>query len=107
MAWCAVSVLPLDAKPEENFFEIIKGNDCFAIDSIQIDEAAVIDLDKCIGCGACAAGCDEHAIKMVRRTEEEIAKLDTTCMEGFAKLMSRTTMDTVVAKGLQNRGNKP
>jgi ferredoxin len=69
--------------------------------SIQVDDTAVVDLDKCIGCGACATGCDENAIKMVRRSEEEIAKLDSACMEGFVKMMSRTTPDPLLRKVLE------
>jgi electron transport complex protein RnfB len=68
------------------------------VGAIQIETTAVIDQDKCIGCGVCATVCEEKSIKMVRRPEEEIARLDAEFMEAFGNVISRTKPDPLVMK---------
>jgi len=68
------------------------------VGAIEIEATALVDTTKCIGCGACATGCEEKAIKMVRRSEEEIAKLDAEFMETFGNVISRTKPDPIVLK---------
>ena len=38
---------------------------------VEEDVSAVIDPDKCIGCGKCAANCQAEAIVRVEREKEE------------------------------------
>jgi len=38
------------------------------VGAINVDEFAVIDVDKCIGCGLCVVGCDQEALKLQRRS---------------------------------------
>ena len=68
------------------------------VDAIQLETSAMIDQSKCIGCGVCATGCEENSIKMFRRPEEEIAKLDAMMMEGVGQLFSKTEFDPMVMK---------
>lgn len=68
------------------------------VGAVQLEKTAVVDQDKCIGCGVCAAGCEEDSIKMVRRSEEEIARLDAEFMEISVNLMSRTKPDPLLLK---------
>ena len=37
------------------------------VNAIEVDEFALVDVDKCIGCGACVPSCTEDAISLVRR----------------------------------------
>ena len=66
--------------------------------AIQIEKTAEVDLNKCIGCGVCATLCEEDSIKMVRRSEEEIARLDAEFMEAFGNVLSKTRADPLVMK---------
>jgi ferredoxin len=68
------------------------------VGAIQIETTAVMDQDRCIGCGACAAGCEEESIKMVRRSEEEIVRLDAEFMEAFGNVISKTRPDPLMMK---------
>lgn len=68
------------------------------VGAIQMEAAAVVDPTKCIGCGACATGCEEESIKMVRRSEEEIARLDAEFVEMFGRVISMTKPDPLVMK---------
>lgn len=68
------------------------------VGAIQVETTAVVDSAKCIGCGACATGCEEKSIKMVRRSEEEIARLDAEFLEGLVKVVSMTKPDPLVSK---------
>ncbi len=52
------------------------------VGAIQPEGSPVVDQTKCIGCGACAMGCEVVAIRMVRRPEEEIARLDAEVDQG-------------------------
>ena len=62
---------------------------CF-VQAIRLDPVAVVDRDKCLGCGACASACPEGAIKMIRKPEEENAKLDEELMNGMVSALSRS-----------------
>jgi ferredoxin len=68
------------------------------VGAVQLEKTAVVDQDKCIGCGVCAAGCEEESVKMVRRSEEEIARLDAEFLETSVELISRTKPDPLVLK---------
>ncbi len=63
----------------------------------------MVDQTKGIGCGACATGCEEGSIRMVRRPEEEITRLDAELKEGSRKMLSMTSPDPVVLKKIQER----
>ena len=60
----------------------------------------MIDQTKCIGCGSCAMGCAVRSIKMVRRSEEEIARIDGELVESVGKMMTMVTLDPIVVKSL-------
>ena len=66
------------------------------VNAVHLDDIAVIDEDECVGCGACAVGCEVDAIKMVRRSEEEIARLEAEAHESWAKLAQMTKLDPYV-----------
>ena len=68
------------------------------VGAIRVEKTAVVDLDKCIGCGVCATRCEEGSIRMVRRSEEEIARLDTEYMEIFGNVISRSKPDPLLMK---------
>lgn len=68
------------------------------VGAVQLEKTAVVDASRCIGCGACATGCEEKSIQMVRRSEEEIARLDAAFMEIFGKVLSKTKPDPLVLK---------
>lgn len=68
------------------------------VGAIRLEKTAVGDLDKCIGCGACAVGCEEKAVKIVRRSEEEIARLDAEFMQTSVRLVSKTKPDPLVLR---------
>ena len=61
------------------------------VGAVQLDETAVVDTTRCIGCGACASGCEAKSIKIVRKSEEDIARVDAKIMEGTARLTTVTT----------------
>ena len=55
------------------------------MDAIQMKgDVAVIDLNRCIGCGLCAPACVAHAIDLVRKDEKDCyvppAYIDETYM---------------------------
>ncbi|MFO7965067.1 MAG: 4Fe-4S binding protein [Desulfobacterales bacterium] len=62
---------------------------CF-VDAIRLDPVAVMDTEKCLGCGACASGCPENAVRMIRKSEEAIAKLDAELMNGLVTAFSKS-----------------
>jgi ferredoxin len=68
------------------------------VGAVELDGTAVVDNGKCIGCGACAVGCEEQAIRMVRRSAEEIARLDAEFMGIFGQVIARTKPDPIVMK---------
>jgi len=68
------------------------------VGAIQIEKTAEVDQNKCIGCGVCATLCEEDSIKMVRRSEEEIEKLDAEFMEAFGNVISKTRPDPLMLK---------
>ena len=39
-----------------------------------VDDIAVIDRDKCLGCGLCVTTCPSSAIKLIARPEQEQVK---------------------------------
>ena len=62
-------------------------------DCIELDEFSKHDSEKCYGCGACASVCPEKAVTMVRRSEEEIERVDAEMVEAGVALLSKTTMN--------------
>jgi Pyruvate/2-oxoacid:ferredoxin oxidoreductase delta subunit len=68
------------------------------VGAIQLEETAEVDPDKCIGCGVCASGCEEESIQMVRRSEEEIAKLDVEFAQAFGNVLLKTRPDPLMMK---------
>jgi Na+-translocating ferredoxin:NAD+ oxidoreductase subunit B len=72
-----------------------------SVNAIKMDDAvAVVDQMKCIGCGACVTGCSVSAIRIVRRSAEEIARLDGELRESVDKMLSMTKLDPLVLKVL-------
>jgi heterodisulfide reductase subunit A-like polyferredoxin len=58
---------------------------------IRMDEISKIDSQMCYGCGACASTCPEKAIIMVRKTDEEIEKLDAEMIETAMGMFEKTS----------------
>jgi ferredoxin len=63
------------------------------VDAIQYEPEAVIDQGKCLGCGSCATGCTEGAIKMNRKSEEEIVTLDAENLKSEGTGLSKVVMN--------------
>jgi ferredoxin len=42
------------------------------VNAVSLDEVAVIDLAKCIGCGLCVTGCPDDAVRLELRPDVEI-----------------------------------
>jgi ferredoxin len=42
------------------------------MDAIEIEEAAVINLDRCIGCGVCIPVCDDDAIHLAAKESSSL-----------------------------------
>lgn len=61
------------------------------VGAIKLDPVAVIDTGKCLGCGACASGCPDRAIHMVRKSEDEITELDAKVMTGVVTALSKSS----------------
>jgi Na+-translocating ferredoxin:NAD+ oxidoreductase subunit B len=96
---------------QNHFYAVVDSETCISceacvercpVGAIQLETIAVVDQAKCIGCGACATGCEENSIVMVRRSEEEIARLDGELADGFIKMASMTTPDPLFFEALQN-----
>jgi ferredoxin len=45
-----------------------------------IDKKARVDLQRCIGCGACVVTCKEKAIKLAARDRQKIPAPDSRAM---------------------------
>lgn len=45
--------------------------------AIQVDEYALVNVDKCLGCGVCFPTCTTESIRFVRRTKAEEPSLET------------------------------
>jgi Fe-S-cluster-containing hydrogenase component 2 len=45
-----------------------------------IDDVAILDQKRCIGCGNCVIGCPESAITLVPKEDPEIPPLTTSDM---------------------------
>jgi formate hydrogenlyase subunit 6/NADH:ubiquinone oxidoreductase subunit I len=72
--------------------------DACPVGAIRLEKTAEVDPEKCIGCGVCTTACEENSLQMVRRSEEEIARLDAEYMETFGKLMAMTKPDPLMMK---------
>ena len=44
------------------------------VNAIEVDEFAIVDSGKCLGCGVCVPSCDVAAMRLVRRTLPEQTK---------------------------------
>jgi electron transport complex protein RnfB len=40
--------------------------------AITVDEVAHIDRNRCVGCGVCVLACPDEAMRLIRRSVEEI-----------------------------------
>jgi len=96
---------------QNHFFASVDPEACIACgacvdrcpaDAMQFEETAAVDQTRCIGCGACTTGCAVNAVRMVRRSQEEIERLDLELLEGFVKLMSMTNPDPLMLDAVQN-----
>jgi Na+-translocating ferredoxin:NAD+ oxidoreductase subunit B len=93
-----------------HFFAVVDPDTCAScevcvercpVNAIHLDDAiAVVGQTKCIGCGSCVVGCDMHSIRMNRRPEEEIAKIETEMVASIGKMMSMVTVDPIVLKNV-------
>jgi electron transport complex protein RnfB len=90
-----------------HFFSVVDPDACTTcgicvercpVGAIRLEKTAVVDLGKCIGCGACAVGCEEKAVKIVRRSEEEIARLDAEFIQASVQVLSKTKPDPLVLR---------
>jgi ferredoxin/DNA-binding transcriptional ArsR family regulator len=57
-----------------------------------VDEVAVVDEKNCIGCGLCATGCPEEAMRMERR-EEYVEPPETTAEMGIKILTEKGKLE--------------
>ncbi len=96
---------------QNHFFAVVDQVSCTScgiciercpVGAMQLEASAIVDDDKCIGCGACATGCGVSGIRMVRRTEEECARLSNELAKGFGKVMARTRLDPLVYRAVKN-----
>jgi Fe-S-cluster-containing hydrogenase component 2 len=50
------------------------------------DEVAVLDADKCIGCGLCVTTCPSESLTLVRKPESEQADVPRNVTEAVMRL---------------------
>ena len=95
---------------QNHFFSVVDPKTCKScgtcvkrcpVGAMQLDGVAVVNQSKCIGCGACATGCETTSIRMVRRPDEECARLNGELAKGFGKVVSRTKLDPLVIKTIK------
>ena len=63
-------------------------------------ENSVIDVDKCIGCGACADACPAKAISMVPREFPVQQKKEDAVIAALRKLASSKAEQEMMAAGM-------
>lgn len=51
-----------------------------------VGDVSVLDLDRCIGCGLCVTTCTSGSLYLVRKPEEEQAKIPTSLARTYLKL---------------------
>jgi electron transport complex protein RnfB len=57
------------------------------VDAISMEDSALVDTDKCIGCGVCYPSCSTESITLVPRPEAEQTPV-LPMMELVTKVMS-------------------
>ena len=63
------------------------------VGALRLDDTVVVDTTRCIGCGACASGCEEKSIRMVRRSEEEIARVDAEMLAALGEMIPKSALN--------------
>ena len=51
-----------------------------------VDEKAVINLDRCIGCGLCVTTCTTDAMRLVKKPDVQLYQPPETGAETFMRL---------------------
>jgi Fe-S-cluster-containing hydrogenase component 2 len=51
-----------------------------------VGDVSVADLDRCIGCGLCVTTCTSGSLYLVRKPEEEQAKIPTSLARTYIML---------------------
>ena len=51
-----------------------------------IDEIAIINLDRCIGCGLCVTTCPEEALSLVKKSDDRQYLPPKTGMETYIRI---------------------
>ena len=84
------------AAVQSNFFARVVEEDCAScetcLDRCQIEairmveEKAVIDLDRCIGCGLCVTTCSTGALELVRKPEAELYEPPQSGVDTYTRI---------------------
>ena len=46
-----------------------------------VDDVAVVNRTRCVGCGVCVNACPDHALVLVRRPEDEIKPVPVSIID--------------------------
>ena len=52
-----------------------------------VDDIAIINLDRCIGCGICVANCESNANQLKKKDVELVPPKDTEAL--YTKIMTK------------------
>jgi electron transport complex protein RnfB len=52
-----------------------------------VDDIAIINLDRCIGCGICVAVCESNANRLKKKDVELVPPIDTEAL--YTNIMTR------------------
>ncbi len=56
------------------------------MDAITVDDTAVVDKDRCIGCGLCVVTCDFDALSMHQKPANERVTPPTNLAKTYLKI---------------------
>lgn len=66
-------------------------------------ENSIIDVEKCIGCGACANACPSHAISMVPKVMPPQQKHKQEVIDAMLLLLHSKSMQEAIATSIDGR----